>query len=166
MSVENQMVADFYARLWLWIDHSQPQCVMLDDGGRGGEATPDLCICFLGSKKPLRIEFKVVNKEGQIDPTPKQLETWGEGSKSAPHAWIAKLPLREGAEAEFVFWEHEDEGFRTKFLERAMKATTRRSVALPNKDRLTLPKVFARLLAFAERNGFLGEADAPAGPHR
>ena len=46
-----------------------------------------------------------------------------------------------------------------------MKGTTRRAVALPNKQRLTLPKVFARLLAFAERKGFLGDAtaDAPAG---
>ena len=55
------MVADFYARLWPWIDHTQPVKVMRDDGGVGASATPDLCFCFVGSKKELRVEFKILN---------------------------------------------------------------------------------------------------------
>lgn len=149
MSGENHLVADFYARLWPWIDHAMPSRVMLDDGGTGASATPDLCFCFVGSKRELRIEFKILDG-GQIEPTRKQLETWTTAT-TGPHVWIAKVPDA----AQYLFWRHDDEGFLTAFKGRAAKGTTRRAVAPANKERLSLPGVFARLLAYAEAEGFL-----------
>ena len=156
MSTENHVVADFYARLWPWIDHAQPMRVMLDDGGKGETATPDLCFQFVGSQRELRIEFKVL-EGGQITPTRKQLDTWGAGA-NGPHLWIAKVP----DEPHYLIWRHDDERFLAAFRARAAKDTTRRSVAPPNQTRLRLPGVFAKLLAFAEAEGFLTQLNQRA----
>ena len=47
----------------------------------------------------------------------------------------------------------DDEAFLSAFRARATKGTTRRSVTPPNKQRLTLPSIFAKLLAYAESEG-------------
>jgi len=40
MKDENRIVAELYARLWPWLDHSKSFRLMLDDGGQGETRIP------------------------------------------------------------------------------------------------------------------------------
>jgi len=98
MSRENHFVAEFYNRLWPWIEHDHNLSFCLDDGGAGASSTPDLCFHFLGQKQPLRVECKVVysttegrkKKKDHFRAYRKQLISWNKVSNYSPHLWIAK----------------------------------------------------------------------------
>ena len=115
MGEENHFVAEFYHRLWPWIDHGPSLSFCLDDGGTGKSSTPDVCFRFAGQAKTTRIECKILylkkgnnKKKNHIRVYPKQLLSWASADcEVTPHLWVAK---GEGAEKYFV-WSHDNQVF-------------------------------------------------------
>lgn len=151
MSIETKVVADFYARLYPWIDHGRQVLLCRDDGGVGANAIADLCFNFLGADEQFRIEFKTLHKGKIIGCTKKQRATWGTATTSSPHVWIAIA-----AGERFLFWRHDDPGFLANL--QAGKPTSNGNhfhVAVPTDTLLTLPAAFVEILKFAQSAGML-----------
>ena len=145
MSIETKIVADFYARLFPWIDHGRQVLFCRDDGGAGGSAIADLCFYFLGADDQVRIEFKTLHRGKIIGCTKKQRATWRTPTDSSPHVWIAI----DGGET-FLFWRHDDPAFLANL--HAGKPTSNGNhfhVTVPTTTRLSLPAAFAEVLKFA-----------------
>lgn len=123
MGQENHFVAEFYHRLWPWIDHGKELSFCLDDGGAGKDSTPDLCFHFLGQAQTTRIECKILylergnnKKKNHVRVYPKQLLSWlSTDCGVTPHLWVAK---GEDSQKYFV-WSHDDQ----EFLERLKMAS-------------------------------------------
>lgn len=151
MSIETKIVADFYARLFPWIDHGRGVSLCRDDGGVGASAIADLCFHFLGAADPFRVEFKTLNKGDVIGCTKKQVATWKTPTNASPHVWIA---IDNGAS--FLFWRHDDPAFLVNF--RTGKPTSNGNyfhVTVPKRTRLTLPAAFVEILKYAQSAGML-----------
>lgn len=154
MSVETKIVADFYARLFPWIDHRREVLFCRDDGGAGANAIADLCFYFEGADDQFRIEFKTLktlHNEDIIGVTTKQAATWRTPTNISPHVWIAR-----GHDAHFLFWRHDDPAFLANLTSGKPTSNGKHShVKAPTTTRLTLPATFSELLKYAQASGLL-----------
>jgi hypothetical protein len=150
MSIETRMVAEFYARLFPWIDHSRDILVCRDNGGASETAIADLCFHFLGASDQLRLEFKTLYRGPVIGCTPKQMRTWQVPSIAAPQVWIAI----EGADG-FHFWRHEDPDFVANFRDAKRRSNGDFHVVAPATPRLSMPATFVEILKFGQDAGML-----------
>ena len=153
MSAETKAVADFYARLFPWIDHGRDVRVCHDDGGSGAVALPDLCFHFVGGDLELRIEFKTWERKkgGVIGCTVKQLDTWTSGSGS-PHLWVAVDKDNPHA---YSCWEHDAPTFRDAFRSPTRASSPKHGHVAAPKPTLTLASAFIEVLTYAHRQGML-----------
>ena len=171
MSQENHFVAEFYHRLWPWIEHGSSLSFCLDDGGTGGSSTPDLCFCFIGAAQPMRIECKIIyagkgnnKKRNHIRVYRKQLLTWVKPTAGiSPHLWIAK---RDDGD-EYFLWRHDHADFLAGF--EAVASTVDPDDKNDKKGRLvkvpgaitaepvTLAGLFFRVWTIAIESGLLAE---------
>jgi len=152
MSIENKIVAEFYARLFPWIDHSRHVLLCRDDGGAGADAIADLCFHFVGSDKEFRMEFKTLGKRNIIGCTTKQVKTWKLPTSASPHVWVA---INNNGSS-FLFWQHDDPEFTANF--RAGKRLSNGKhfhIAAPTTTQLTLSATFVEILKYAQRVGML-----------
>jgi len=150
--IENKIVADFYARLFPWIDHARAVRLCQDDGGAGAVALPDLCFYFLGGNDELRVEFKTWYPErgGHIGCTRKQGETWRPSVARGPHFWIA---AERGSTEHYACWSHDDQDFQQAFQSSALERDVYR-IRVP-KPNLSLAAVFIQLMDSARERGML-----------
>ncbi len=155
MSVENKVVADFYVRLFPWVDHARDVRLCTDDGGAGAIAIPDLCFHFLGANDQLRVEFKTFYKQkgGTIGVTNKQYDTWYRQANpdGAPHLWITAV--EKGAS--FYFWRHDDSAFQRALQSAQPGSKTHYRVSVPNKDALTRAAAFMKIMEYAHERRML-----------
>lgn len=151
MSIETKIVAEFYARLFPWIDHRREVFVCRDDGGAGTSAIADLCFHFVGARDQFRAEFKTVNKRNVMGCTTKQVKTWQGALPASPHVWVA---IHDSDT--FLFWPHDDPTFRTNFATGKPTSNGKHvHVKAPTTSSLSMSATFIEILKYAQSTRLL-----------
>ena len=100
MSQEHRFCADVYAHLFPRIDRRKRIAVNPDGYAviplfKKGSPVPDLCFTLRGQYREVRIEGKLLHKDGKkVSVRPIQQKFWSQGAfcSHKPHLWIVATP--------------------------------------------------------------------------